>query len=78
MATTNLNSLKPGQSAKIIGLHLDASLKHRLYALGFRYGQEIHLLRQGWMSGPLHLRICMTEVMLRRSDAAQVQVASIN
>ncbi|CAN1213599.1 Ferrous iron transport protein A [Tumidithrix helvetica PCC 7403] len=78
MPVTNLTNLKPGQSAKIVALNLEAGLERRLYALGFRCGQEIHLLRQGWMKGPLHVRICMTEVMLRRCDAFQVQIASIS
>jgi len=78
MPTANLTSLKPGQSAKIIALNLEAGLERRLYALGFRCGQEIHLLRRGRMAGPLHLRICMTEVMLRRCDASQIHVAPIN
>jgi ferrous iron transport protein A len=78
MSTTNLASLKPGQSAKIIALDLESGLERRLYALGFCRGQEIKLLRRGWMAGPLHVRICMTEVMLRRCDACQVHVTSIS
>ena len=78
MSPTSLASLKPGQTAQIIGLNHGSGLEHRLDALGFRSGQEIQLLRQGWMSGPLHVRVCMTEVMLRRSDACQVQVVPTN
>ncbi len=51
MATIKLNSLKPGQWAKIIGLYLGSGLKHRLYAFDFRDGQEIHLARPGWLAG---------------------------
>jgi ferrous iron transport protein A len=75
MSTTNLTSLKPGQSAHIIALHLESGLERRLHALGFRRGQEIQLLRRGWLAGPLHVRVCMTEVMLRRRDARLVHVA---
>jgi ferrous iron transport protein A len=77
MPTTNLASLKPGQSAKIVDLNLESGLERRLYALGFHRGQEIQLLRRGWLSGPLHIRIRMTEVMLRHCDACKVHVASI-
>ncbi|MBI4783130.1 MAG: ferrous iron transport protein A [Oscillatoriophycideae cyanobacterium NC_groundwater_1537_Pr4_S-0.65um_50_18] len=78
MSTTRLSSLKPGQSAQITALNVEPGVERRLYALGFRCGQEIHLLRQGWMAGPLHVRICMTEVMLRRCDADQIHVAAVS
>ncbi len=74
MTITSLASLKPGQSATIVDLNLESSLEHRFHALGFRRGQEVHVLRHGWMASPLHVRICMTEVMLRRCDAHQIQV----
>jgi ferrous iron transport protein A len=34
----------------------------------------VHLLRRGWWAGPLHLRVGMTELMLRRADAARVGI----
>ncbi|MFO0211575.1 MAG: FeoA domain-containing protein, partial [Pseudanabaena sp.] len=45
---------------------------------GFRCGQRIHVLRQGgWMKGPLHVQVGMTEVMLRRCDASLISIAAI-
>ncbi|MBD2328671.1 MAG: ferrous iron transport protein A [Alkalinema sp. CACIAM 70d] len=78
MPTTSLANLKPGQSAEIVDFEVDPSLERRLHALGFRQGQEIHLLRRGWLSGPLHVRICMTELMLRHRDAHLVRVTAVN
>ncbi|KGF71983.1 iron transporter [Neosynechococcus sphagnicola sy1] len=77
MAPIHLADLKPGQTATILVLHIDASLQHRFCALGLRCGQEIHLLRQGWMKGPLHVRVGMTEVMLRRCDAHRIYVTAV-
>jgi ferrous iron transport protein A len=34
----------------------------------------VKVLRRGWWSGPIHLRVGMTELMLRRVDAAHVEV----
>ena len=77
MSTTHLVDLKPGQSATILALHIETGLQHRFCALGLRCGQEIHLLRRGWMKGPLHLRVGMTEVMLRRCDARLISVTAV-
>jgi ferrous iron transport protein A len=77
MPTTYLADLKPSQSATILALHIDAELQHRFCALGLRCGQEIHVLRRGWMNGPLHVRVGMTEVMLRRCDARQITVTAV-
>jgi ferrous iron transport protein A len=49
-------------------------LRHRLEALGIKPGQQVRVLRRGWWSGPIHLRVGMTELMLRRVDAAHVVV----
>ncbi len=77
MSTTHLANLKPGQSATILSLDIETGLQHRFCALGLRCGQEILMLRRGWMKGPLHLRVGMTEVMLRRCDARQISITGI-
>ena len=69
-----LSDLAAGQSATISSLAVEAGLRHRLQALGLHRGQRVHLLRRGWWAGPLHLRIGMTELMLRRADAARVGI----
>jgi ferrous iron transport protein A len=48
----------------------------RLKALGLGQGQRIHLLRRAWMAGPLHVRVGMTELMLRRVDANHIRIAT--
>ena len=34
------------------------------------------VLRRGWWSGPLHVRVGMTELMVRRRDAACMALAA--
>ena len=48
----------------------------RLEALGLRPGQAVQMLRRGWWAGPLHIRVGMTELMLRRRDAARVSLVA--
>jgi ferrous iron transport protein A len=70
-----LVDLAPGRSAVVHSLSADAGLRQRLEALGLRPGQLVQVLRRGWWSGPLHVRVGMTELMLRRRDAARVSLA---
>lgn len=75
--SSNLDSLAAGQTATISQLEAEAGLHQRLYALGFRQGRQIHLIRRSWLSGPLHIRIGTTEVMLRRREAQAVRVVNV-
>ena len=67
-----LADLTPGQSAIIASIEANAGLRNRLEALGLCQGQKVLMLRRAWMAGPLHVRVGMTELMLRRRDAACV------
>ncbi len=71
-----LVDLVPGRSATVVSLAAEAGLRARLEALGLRPGQSVQVLRRGWWSGPLHIRVGMTELMLRRRDAACVALAA--
>jgi ferrous iron transport protein A len=71
---TRLSDLALGQMASITAVHSADSLAHRLKALGFRAGKHLQVLRRGKMSGPLHVRLGTTDVILRRSEAAQIEV----
>jgi Fe2+ transport system protein FeoA len=76
MATTtvNLAALKPGDAATIAAVHTDRALYYRLAALGFRVGKRVEVVRTARFSGPLHVRIGATDIMLRRKDAQQIEV----
>ncbi len=74
LQTQSLSHLLPGQQATIHAIEADFGLQQRLYALGFRKGQTIEILRRAWLSGPLHIRIGTTEVMLRRRDATGIEI----
>lgn len=60
----------------VTALTVEAGLRHRLEALGIKPGQQVKVLRRGWWSGPIHLRVGMTELMLRQIDAARIEVHS--
>jgi len=73
---TDLCHMKEGESAPILSIEADEALHHRLVALGFRIGKSVTVIRHGRFSGPLQVRIGMTDVILRRSDAAKIRMAA--
>jgi len=72
-----LADLAPGQSATIAAIEAHAGLRNRLEALGLNRGQRVQMLRGAWFAGPLHVRVGMTELMLRRADAARVGLEAV-
>jgi ferrous iron transport protein A len=77
MDTADLASLQPGQMGIIADIQADLGLHQRLSALGFRVGRRVTLVRRAWFSGPLHVRIGTTEIMVRRRDAIAVSIQAI-
>jgi ferrous iron transport protein A len=71
----HLGQLSAGSRATILSLTADRRLLQRFDALGLRPGQQVEVLRRGWLSGILHLRVGMTELMLRRSGALAILVS---
>ncbi|WP_448570553.1 FeoA family protein [Trichothermofontia sp.] len=75
--TEHLAYLKPGHTATILSMDASPGLYHRLLALGFRHGRQVKMLRRSWWSGPVHVRVGTTEVMLRRHDAQRIGIAPL-
>jgi ferrous iron transport protein A len=78
MLNNHLALLQPGQIATISHLHSEPGLNQRLLAMGFRTGRQIVMLRRAWLSGPLHVRIGTTEVMLRCREAREIEVTNVS
>ena len=77
MLINTLNSLAINEPAVITWLTAKVGLQQKLFAFGFRPGRQVSVVRKAGFSGPLHIRISATEVMLRRQEAQQVYVVSI-
>ncbi|MEN9848244.1 MAG: hypothetical protein RL368_984 [Pseudomonadota bacterium] len=74
MSSTSLAQLKPGQIGIVTNLDIEEGLYRRLLATGVRIGKPIEMLRSIFSHGPLHVRIGMTEIMLRRTEAQNIKV----
>lgn len=70
----SLNSLMPGKPARITTLRLDPSDSERLAAFGLVSGTRLEVLRKASLGGPLQIRLGLTELMLRRHLAKQIDV----
>lgn len=75
MSEFSLSALKPGAVAVITHISADEALHHRLWAMGFRLGREVRVVRRAWFAGPLQLRVGTTDVIMRRVDAEKIRVA---
>jgi ferrous iron transport protein A len=74
MSSITLASLQPGDTATIVAIHAEEALHQRLLALGFRSGKQVELIRRAAFSGPLQVRVGTTDVLLRRTEAAKINV----
>lgn len=70
-----LAALLPGQEARVVAVHAEEALHHRLAAMGFRAGRALLLVRRAAFQGPLHVRVGSTDVIIRRHDAHAIEIA---
>ncbi|MFA6119920.1 MAG: FeoA family protein [Sideroxydans sp.] len=58
----------------ITDIHTDDALRQRLQALGFRSGKDIEIIRKAIFGGPVQVRIGTTDILLRQTEAALIEV----
>lgn len=75
MYTQNLSSLGVGERAVIRGIAAEETVRQRMYAMGLRAGREALVMRRGRLGGPLQVRVGSITLVVRRRDAARVEVA---
>lgn len=72
----SLDQLLADHEAVITAVEVQPELAPRLLALGLTVGQRVLVLRRAPFAGPLHVRVGTTEIMLRRADAACIQLVA--
>jgi len=77
---TRLSDFKPGDRVEIVSLVPDetesAETLHRLGALGFVEGTEVHILRRAPLGDPTEYSLRGTRISLRQSEANHIRVIS--
>ena len=73
-----LNELKIGQSAKIVSVGGEGSLRNRLIDMGLIPHTELTLRKVAPMGDPIEIHIRGYELTLRLDDAAKIEVDLLN
>lgn len=72
-----LAELPPGTVASVLSLNVGQDYQRRMAGLGLRPGVAIRVIRRSPLKGPLQVRAGHTDIILRRGDAARIQVEPI-
>ena len=71
-----LNQLAPAAIAIIQALNVGQDLRRRMSGLGLRPGVRVQVIRTSPLNGPMQIRVGHTDLILRRSEAARIEVAA--
>lgn len=69
-----LNTLPAGRCGTILNLHAPEELAARMRALGLLPGRRVKVMRRSPFQGPIQLRAGQTDLIIRRAEAAAIQV----
>ncbi len=72
-----LKDLKPETSGVIEAIHASQDLRRRLCGLGMRQGIQVRVVRQSPLNGPMQVRVGHTDLILRRADAANIEITPV-
>lgn len=70
-----LNQLSPNATGVIEAIHAGQDLRRRLCGLGLRLGIRVRVIRHSPMNGPMQIRVGHTDLILRRAEAANIEVS---
>ena len=73
-----LNSLKPGESAKILTVGGEGALRQHFLDMGVIPGAEVSVIKLAPLGDPMELRIHGYELTLRLSEAERIECEKIN
>jgi len=67
-------TMKVGEKAIIKEIHASQDIRARLSSLGLIIGKQVELIRRASFSGPLHIRLCTTDIIIREKDARYIKI----
>lgn len=76
--TLPLADLPPGAPATITVMNVGQDCRRRMAGMGLRPGVGIRIIRQSPLRGPLQVRVGHTDLILRRSEAARIEVTPLS
>jgi ferrous iron transport protein A len=72
MAT--LDTLRPGQRARVISVQGDDALVQRLLEMGLMDGEELEVIGFAPLGDPMEIRLRDYRLSLRRTEAARIEI----
>lgn len=69
-----LHTLPIGRCGTILSIDAPAELAARMRALGLQPGRRIKVIRRSPFQGPIQVRAGQTDLMIRRAEAAIIQM----
>lgn len=70
----SLNVLPAGRCGTILSIAATEELSARMRALGLLPGRRIKVIRRSPFQGPIQVRAGQTDLIIRRADAAAIQM----
>lgn len=74
---SRLDTTNIGQSVKIVKIHTQGKLMHKLLDMGFVSGSKIEVIRKAPLNDPMELKIHNYHISLRQSEANLIEVEAI-
>ena len=72
-----ISDIGAGSSFRILRVTLGREVGKRLADMGFTEGAEGEVIREGFLRGPFQVRIRGYDILLRRSEAAGVEISPL-
>ena len=70
-----LKDVAVGETATVVKLHGEGSLKRRIMDMGITKGVEIYVRKVAPLGDPLEITVRGYELSVRKADAASIEVA---
>ncbi len=73
-----LSEMSAGSRCVIVKVHGHGGFRHRILEMGFVKGTEVHVLKNAPLLDPVEYEVMGSHVSLRRSEAANIEVVSLD
>ena len=70
----NLKNVPVGSTAKVVKIHGEGAVKHRIMDMGITKGVEIYVRKVAPLGDPIEVTVRGYELSIRKEDAEMVEV----
>ena len=72
-----LRETKIGETVKVVKLHGEGAIKHRIMDMGITKGTEVYVRKVAPLGDPIELTVRGYELSLRKADAEMIEVEAV-